>query len=113
MTLMKLGHLSGDFTAARPESVGRGQGDGVLGQHSGQAGEHIGEVFLGIDAQAAAVFHDGVEDGAFLTGFFVAEEQPVFGSELGGANGVFHKVVANFNPAVAQIRFEVGPLVDG
>jgi len=48
-----------------------------------------------------------------LPGYFVAEEQPVFGSELGGANGVFDEVVANFYPAIAQVGFEVAPLVDG
>ena len=62
---------------------------------------------------AAAVFDDGVKNGAFLTRFLVAEEQPVLGSELGEADGVFDEVVANFYPPIAKIGFEVGPLVDG
>ena len=40
MTLMKSGHLANRFPAALFEPVGRDQGDGVLGQHAGQAGEH-------------------------------------------------------------------------
>lgn len=76
-------------------------------------GEYFGEVFLGIDAQAAAVLHYGVEDGALLSGLLVVEEQPVFGSELGRADRVLDEIVADFHPAVAKIGFELGPLVDG
>ena len=113
MTLMKSGCLSNLFSAASFEPVGWGQGFSLFGQHAGQAGENVGEVFLGVDAQAAAVFHDGVEDGAFLAGLLVAEEQPVLSSKLGRTDRVFHKVVADFHPAVGKISFEVGPLVDG
>ena len=95
------------------EPVGWRKGAGVFGQHAGQAGEHVREVFLGVDAQPTAVFHDGVEDGAFLTGLLIAEEQPVFRTNFGRANRVFHKIVANFHPAIGKISFEVGPLVDG
>ena len=70
------------------EPVGWGQGGGVFGQRAGQAGEYVGEIFLGIDAKAAAVFDDGVRNGAFLTRFLVADEQPVLGSELGEADGI-------------------------
>ncbi len=77
MTLMKSGGHAIRFPAAGFEPVGRGLRDGVFGQHAGQAGEHVREVFLGIDSQAAAVFHDGVEDGTFLPGYFIADEQPV------------------------------------
>ena len=113
MTLMKSGHPAKRFPTADLEPVGRGQRDGVLGQHAGQAGEHVGEVFLGIDAKAAAVFHDGVEDGALLTGHLIADEQPVFRTKFGRTNRVFHEIVADFDPAVAKVDFEVGPLVDG
>jgi hypothetical protein len=78
MRLMKSRHHTHRLAAAGFEPVGWGQRDGVFGQHGGQAGEHINEVFLGVDAQAAAVFYDGVEDGTFLTRLFIAEEQPVF-----------------------------------
>ena len=113
MTPMKSGCHALQLAAAGFEPIGWGQDFGIFRQHAGQPCQDVGEVFLEVDAQAAAVFYDGVEDGAFLTGLFIAEEQPVFGSQLGGANGVFHKVVANFNPTVAKIGFEVGPLVDG
>jgi len=75
---MKSGHPANRFAVACLEPVGRGQCDGILGQHAGQAGEHVREIFLGIDAETTAVFYDGVEDGAFLTGHFIADEQPVF-----------------------------------
>ena len=51
MTLMPSGCHSLRFTAAGCEPVGGGQRDGVFGQHPGQAGEDVGEVFLGMDAQ--------------------------------------------------------------
>ena len=110
---MKSGHHPLRFSTAGFEPGCWGQGDGVFGQHAGQAGEHIGEVFLGIDAQAAAVFHDGVEDGALPTGLLIANEQLVFGSEFDRTDRVFDEIIVDFNPAVAKIGFEVGPLVDG
>ena len=110
---MKSGGLANLFPAAGFEPVGWGQSFGVFGLHGGQVGKNFREVFLGVDAEATAVFHDGVEDGAFLTGFFVAEEQPVFRSKFGRAYRVFDEIVADFHPAVAKIGFEVGPLVDG
>ena len=75
MTLMKSGCHTLRLPAAGFEPVGRGQPDGVFGQHPGQAGEHVGEVFLGIDAQAAAVLHDGEEDGALLPGHLIADKR--------------------------------------
>jgi len=42
---------------------------GVFGQHVGQAGQYVCEVFFGGDAEATTVLYDGVEDGAFLPGF--------------------------------------------
>jgi len=112
MTPMKSGCPTNAFPTAGFEPVGRGQGDGVFGQHAGQAGEHVGEVFFRMDSQTTAVFDDGLEDGAFLTGFFIADEQPVLGSELGRTDRVFHEVVANLYPAIAEIGFEIGPSVD-
>ncbi len=65
MTLMKSGCDALQLPVAGFEPVGGGQGDGVFGQHAGQAGEHVGEIFLGVDSQAATIFDDGVEDGVF------------------------------------------------
>ena len=99
--------------AAGVEPVGGGQRDGVFGQHAGQAGQHVGEVFLRMDAQATAVFDDGVEDGALLAGLFIADEQPVLGSQLGRADRVFDEIVADLYPTVTKVGLEVRPLVDG
>lgn len=65
MTLMKSGHHALRLAPAGFEPIRRGEADGLAGLHAGQAGEHVGEVFLGIDAQTTAVLHDGVEDGDF------------------------------------------------
>ena len=113
MTLVKSGHFANRLATAGFEPVGWRQGDGVFGQHGGQTGEHVGKVFLGVDAQAAAVFYDGVEDGALLTGHLIADEQPVFCTKFGRTNGVFDEVVTNFYPPVTKVGFEVWPLVDG
>jgi hypothetical protein len=42
-------------------------------------GEHVGEVCLRVDPEAAAVFHDGVEDRRLVPGGFAADEEPVLG----------------------------------
>lgn len=89
MTLMKLSALSSGLPAAGFEPVGWGEARGLTGHHAGQTGEHVGEVFFGINPEAAAVFYNGVEDGALLTGLLIADEQPVLsrtfwlGSKLG------------------------------
>lgn len=86
MKLMKLGHLANRLAAARLEPVGRGEAGCLACQHRGQAGEYVCEEFLGIDVEAAAVFHDCVEDGALLSGLHIAGEQPVFRTQFGRAN---------------------------
>ena len=75
MTLMKSGCHTRGLSAAGFEPGGRGQRDGIFSQHAGQAGEHVREVFLGIDAQAAAVFDDGIEDGALLSGLLITSRR--------------------------------------
>ena len=77
----------------RLEPVGRGEAGGLTSRDNGQAGEHVREVFLGIDAQAAAVFDDGVEDGALLTGHLISDEQPVFCTKFGRADRVFDEIM--------------------
>lgn len=76
-------------------------------------GQHVLKVFAGVDAQPAAVLHDGVEDGAFFARFDVAEEQPVLGSELGRADGILDEVVVDLDPAVDEEEFELRPLAQG
>ena len=51
MTLMKSGCLTNHFSSAAFERVGWGQGDGVFGQHAGQASENVGEIFSGVDGR--------------------------------------------------------------
>ena len=85
----------------------------IVAGHLAPAGEDVGEVLFGVDSQAAAVFYDGVVDGALFSGHLVADEEPIFSSQLGGTNGVFDEVVANFYAPVFKIDCEFGPLVDG
>jgi hypothetical protein len=42
----------------------------------------------------------------------MAEEQPVLGTKFGRTDRVFHEIVADFHPAIAEIGFEIGPSVD-
>ena len=93
MSAMDSGGLFGRVPAAGFEPVGGGERDGILGLHRRKAGEHVLEVFLAVDPEAAAVFHDGVEDGGFFAGLFVANEQPVARAELGRTNRVFYQIM--------------------
>ena len=86
---------------------------GVFGLHAGQAGEDVGEVFFGVDAEAAAVLDDGVEYCAFFSGFFSTDEQPVFSPKFAGADGVFYEIITDLDAPVAEVGLEVGPLVEG
>ena len=56
-------------------SFGGDFGD-LAGLHHGEAGEHVAQVGVGIDATAAAVLDDGVEDGCPLAGVRCSDEQP-------------------------------------
>ena len=58
---------------------------------SRDAGEHVVEVSQGIDAPAAAGFHDGVEDGGFLSGFCGPDEEEVLFSD--GGKGVSSSIL--------------------
>ena len=51
---------------SRGKPVGWRQTGRFAGLHGWQPGEHIFEVFPGVYAKAAAVLHDGIEDGAFF-----------------------------------------------
>lgn len=71
------------------------------------------EVVAGVDAQAPAVFQDGVEDGAALAGIGVAEEQPVLLSQGGGADGILDEVVVDLQPPVIAVAEQLGPEGEG
>ena len=102
MTAMLSGNHTSRLAAACLEPVGRDEAGGFAGFHSGQAGEHVGKVFLGIDAQAAAVLHDGVEDGTLLSRLLIAQEEPVFRTKLGRANRVFYADMLIMRTSFAQ-----------
>jgi hypothetical protein len=61
--------------------------------HRRQAGEHIAQISLRVDASAAASFDDGEQDGTALAGFSLADEEPIFLADGAGTNGVLNKVV--------------------
>lgn len=84
----------------------------MLGGHLWQAREDGAQVGVGIEAAPPAAFDDGVDDGAALAGFGVADEEPVFLAESGGANGVFHEVVVDLHAAIVHINFQGAPLAE-
>ena len=83
--------------------------DLVVGQ-VWQAREDFTEIGVRVEAATAAAFDDGVNNGAALAGPGVADEEPVFLADGGGANGVFDQVVIDLHPAIVQIDGQRGPL---
>lgn len=83
------------------------------GGHFWQAGEDVAEVGERVEASAATAFDDGVEDGASLACFGGSDEEPVFLSYRGGADGVFDSVVVDLDASVGEEVFEGGPLLEG
>jgi len=81
--------------------------------HPRQAGQDILKVVPWRNAKAAAVFHDGVEDRALLSGTLVSNEEPVSGPNLGWAEGVLIEIVIDLHAAVGQIDLKPGPLAQG
>ena len=75
--------------------------DGVIGI-SREAGERVVKVSQRIDAPAAAGFHDGVEDGGFLSGFGCPYEEEVLLSYGGRPDGILDDVMLSIStrPAV-------------
>ena len=84
----------------------------VIGQ-MWETGENVTEIGVGIDVSAAAAFDDSVDDRAALAGTGFADEEPVFLSNGGGANGIFHEVIVDLDAAVLQVNFERTPLAQG
>ena len=69
----------------------------------GQSGEDVAEVCVRIESATTAAFDDGVQDGAAFPGLRFADEQPVFLSQRGGADGVFDQVVVDLRGSQTQI----------
>jgi hypothetical protein len=61
--------------------------------HGGQATQHIGQVFLRINATAAATLNDGVDDRAAPASVGVADEQPALSTDHRWPHIIFHVVI--------------------
>jgi hypothetical protein len=51
--------------------------------HLGQAGQHVREIGMRINAPAPAAFDDRVNDGPAFSGLSLAQEEPVFPKAVG------------------------------
>jgi hypothetical protein len=71
------------------------------------------EAGMGIEAMAADLFDEGVDDGTSPAGFFTPNELPIVHANLGGANGVFGEVVVELDLPVEEAGFEMFPLIKG
>jgi len=78
--------------------------------HVGQAREHIAQTGEGIKAAPPAAFDQGINDGAALAGIGFPDEEPVFLADGSRPNGIFHQVVVDLHPTIAQINFQRAPL---
>ena len=78
--------------------------------HVGKACEHFTKISERVKTATAAVFNDGINDGAALTGIGITDEEPVLFSDGRGTNGVFYEVVVQLHAAIIQINFQCGPL---
>lgn len=79
----------------------------------GQAREDVTQVREGIETTPPAALDDGVQDGATLAGFGVANEHPILFAESRRADGVLHEVLVDFDATVSEINAELRPQVQG
>src|SRR5690606_7903792 len=99
----------GAFEGSRAASGGPSGGGNVLDLpvgHRRQAGEDVTQVIEGIDGATAAALDDREEDGGALAGVSRADEEPVLFADGGGSNGVFHRVVVDFDVTVVNVNLE-------
>ena len=78
--------------------------------HSRQASEHVAEIGERVQPASSAVFDDRINDGAALAGIGIADEEPFFLADGGGANGIFHQIVVYLDAAIFQKDFQRRPL---
>lgn len=75
------------------------------------------EVGIGIEAVAADLFDEGVDDGTAPTGFFTPDKHPIIHADLSGTNGVNSGCSSapsiELDLPVEEAGFEVFPLVAG
>lgn len=81
--------------------------------HAWQAGEHVAQIFPGIELPAATGFDDRKENGAGFSDVSVTDEQPVLLAYGGWADGVLHGVVVDERAAIFQIHLKVTPQCEG
>src|SRR5471030_1157266 len=89
----------------REKRLGRELRGGVVGG-CGESREGPVEVRPGVDFQQLASTDDGVKDGGILSGVGVADEEPVFESEFGGADLALDGVVIDQDVAVVRLAEE-------
>ena len=62
--------------------------------------EHVAQVSERVEVAAAAVFDEGVDDGAALSGIGIADEEPIFLADGRGTDGIFHEVIVELHAAI-------------
>ena len=72
--------------------------------------ERVSQIGVGIDVVASAGFHDGVEDGAVVSGIGISKKEVVLFSNCSGADGVFDEVVVYFDTSVVEVDGEEFPV---
>lgn len=82
-------------------------------RHGWEAFENVGEITLGFDSVSLAGFEEGVDDRAFVSGTWIADEQPVFRSEFAGADTLFGQVVIDADLRMVEVDGELVPLGQG
>jgi hypothetical protein len=68
-----------------------------------QACEDVAQVREGIEPTPSATLNYGVQDGAALAGFGLADEQPVLFAQRRGPDGIFHEVLIDLHATVVKV----------
>ena len=79
----------------------------------GDAGEHVSQISMRIDAPSPTALDNCVDDGTALPRIGVSEKQPVLLADSRRPNGIFHAIVVDFDPTIADIFDERLPIVEG
>jgi hypothetical protein len=72
-------------------------GDLAVG-HVGQACQHVAKIGKRVKTASAAVFNDGVDDRAALTGIRLADEEPVLFADGRGSLSVMAATIPAMSP---------------
>jgi len=76
----------------------------------GNAGEYVAQIRMRIDAPSPTTFDYCVDHRAALPRIGVSKKQPVLFADSRGPNGIFHAIVVDFDPAIADIFGERLPV---